>query len=512
MKKKRSNTKEKRVLYLGGVVVILVFLVGWIASAGGVGMWLGSFFGKSPEVDFVGPVDSSGVVVGAIRFDAWFSPDNYGHENRLEPVEYHDRLPFYAKINTDGSVEVRGDSQTTVDQEIQYAADGGLDYWAFDYYGIYGKKPRRGDSAWGGLHYGLRYYLSSEYREQLNFALNVTGEWLFEGDDTSKWDREFVPTVISLMKEDGYQTVLNKRPLIYIYKMDKASEKMGGDEELAKGIARLRKAAVRNGLKDPYIVGLLWGYTHPSESVMQYGVDAVSAYTAHRGNDYNDGRLWPYSDLALSNSRLWERLSNEDVEVVPIVNVGWDYRPNIANNNNEKAIESYENSPLYERAKPWEIRNHLMDAVSWVKTHSKNAKSKAILIYSWSEYPEGGMLAPSLNEGSVRLNAIALGLGRNQEVESMLKLKVVKKNENLAVSWDGSVANNPEFDLFWLAVNRKDNGDRVYAKNVKKSQSHTVPMMSDGEYMLRLQAINKDKTRIAEQVEIEITGGVLTIK
>jgi len=69
--------------------------------------------------------------VGAIRWDGW------GADNRdakvMGPRQWENRLPFYAKRISDGEVQVRGDSQEVMDQEIEYASAAGLDYWAFCY-------------------------------------------------------------------------------------------------------------------------------------------------------------------------------------------------------------------------------------------------------------------------------------------------------------------------------------------------------------------------------------------
>ena len=73
-----------------------------------------------------------GVIVGAIRWDAWFDGNTY--ENNLAPKQWRSRLPFYASVRSDDRVEVRSDKQEVMDQEIAFAAKAGLNYWAFCYY------------------------------------------------------------------------------------------------------------------------------------------------------------------------------------------------------------------------------------------------------------------------------------------------------------------------------------------------------------------------------------------
>lgn len=75
-----------------------------------------------------------GTLVGAIRWDAWhgeLSEVGKAVEKTLSPPKYHFRLPWFAKIHPDGKVTIRGESREVLEQEIAYARQAGLDYWAF---------------------------------------------------------------------------------------------------------------------------------------------------------------------------------------------------------------------------------------------------------------------------------------------------------------------------------------------------------------------------------------------
>jgi len=77
------------------------------------------------------------IVVGAIRWDAWHGPASevgLTVEKTLAPAHWHYRLPFYGKVAGENAVEVRGNTQEVMDQEIAYARAAGLDYWAFVVY------------------------------------------------------------------------------------------------------------------------------------------------------------------------------------------------------------------------------------------------------------------------------------------------------------------------------------------------------------------------------------------
>jgi hypothetical protein len=113
---------------------------------------------------------SERVAVGAIRWDAWFTDAVNPYENNLADKQWHGRLPFYAKIISDTKVEVRGDTQAAVDQEIAYAKAGGIDYWAFLYY----REGIRNDGFnHGYMNRARRLYLTSQHKSDVNFCLIV---------------------------------------------------------------------------------------------------------------------------------------------------------------------------------------------------------------------------------------------------------------------------------------------------------------------------------------------------
>ena len=101
------------------------------------------------------------VLVGAIRWDGWQenSKIQAGLEQVLGPNHWHYRLPFFTKVTGSNSVAFNGNSQATMDQEINYAANAGIDYWAFDIY----------PDAFG-MSNGLHLYLQSPFKSRISFA------------------------------------------------------------------------------------------------------------------------------------------------------------------------------------------------------------------------------------------------------------------------------------------------------------------------------------------------------
>ena len=83
---------------------------------------------------FFAPALLAAPLVGAIRWDAW---DEGGSIQAavaadLGPNQWHYRLPFFTTVTGTNSVSfANGDTQATMDQEINYAANAGINYWAF---------------------------------------------------------------------------------------------------------------------------------------------------------------------------------------------------------------------------------------------------------------------------------------------------------------------------------------------------------------------------------------------
>ncbi|MBI2022809.1 hypothetical protein HYS97_03105, partial [Candidatus Daviesbacteria bacterium] len=106
-------------------------------------------------------------LVGAIRWGGWFSGSRWA--KNLEDQKWHSRLPFYSKIGPDGkSIEILGDRQEVMDQEILYAKKAGIDFWAYCFY-----DNRSYD--FNIYNYGFRRHLASKLTTGPKIALILQG-------------------------------------------------------------------------------------------------------------------------------------------------------------------------------------------------------------------------------------------------------------------------------------------------------------------------------------------------
>jgi|EP01047_Picozoa_sp_COSAG01_P043639 hypothetical protein len=88
-------------------------------------------------------------IVGAIRWDAYFGQPgmaefddiNAGIVARattydMSPSKWHYRVPFFGKELNGSAIVANGDSATVMGQEIEYAAQHGINFWSFCNYPI----------------------------------------------------------------------------------------------------------------------------------------------------------------------------------------------------------------------------------------------------------------------------------------------------------------------------------------------------------------------------------------
>ena len=99
--------------------------------------------------------------VGVIRWDAWvgdLGTPGLETEESMGPPEFHWKTPFYSVLVDDYHILARATSQEVIDDEIRYAAEAGIDYFAFLYY----TAP---------LSTALNLYFSSSRMEEIRFCM-----------------------------------------------------------------------------------------------------------------------------------------------------------------------------------------------------------------------------------------------------------------------------------------------------------------------------------------------------
>lgn len=340
----------------------------------------------------------SSLLVGAIRWDAWHGEQGVpgkAVQVSLGPEKWHDRLPFFAEVLSDDRVRIDGSSQEVMDREIAYAAGAGLDYWAFVTY-----------AADDPMSLGLKRYLSSSRRGRIRFCL-IT--------ESHRWrDPDYVKRLADLMSKPGYLTVLSGRPVLYLGFLtpDRIRTDWGDGRTLRSLIDGFRGSVKSRVGRNPYIVIMDFDPRRGKRCLDELGCDAISSYATHGG-----GKARPYGELARHAEAFWDQCRSTGAQVVPIVMAGWDRRPRVEHPVPWEKGQQLTPAPdqYYETPTPSELAEHASKALEWLRINRAGAPAGLALIYAWNENDEGGWLVPTLAEGTARLDALRVVLGRKSD-------------------------------------------------------------------------------------------------
>lgn len=308
-------------------------------------------------------------LLGAIRWDAWSGGKVTGEvERSLGPKKYHFRLPFFAKVLSGEKVEVHGGTQEVMDREIAYAADAGIDYWAFLIY------PEGSD-----MTVALKNYLASKEKNRVKFATVLHQQLDGKKED---WPA-FQARIVGLWKEPTYQTVLDGRPLVYMFHTTLK-------ETDAWRFASLREAAKDAGLKDPYLAYMGFNPKSDWPKARALGFDALSAY-ALPGQGSFAGLA---AQAEKKNADTWRDVK---APAIPLATTGWDKRPRMDHPVSWEKDHDYHKTKTYtETATPEELAAHVARTLEWTRKNPDACPAQSVIVYAWNENDEGGWLAPTL--------------------------------------------------------------------------------------------------------------------
>lgn len=319
-----------------------------------------------------------------IRWAAWYPGSEWA--NHLMPARWHSRHPFYTYA-ADNKIIIDGNRQEVMDQENAYASYAGIDCWAFTLY-----HPQ---SDLNIYNYALERYLSSGQKNKPSFSLILQGSHLGKKQN---W-QEFCQSISELFQHEKYLKLASSRPLVFIYDLPSLNKTFGGYGESTQALIELRNASRKRGLNNPIIVAQNAEGPH-----VHFGFDAFGAYTA---NGEGAKREYPYTALMAANFKFWEAQKGTSRTVIPLLNLGWDPRPRLSHPDVGKDY----GGNWYAQPSPEQIIQHLRLGINWLRTNQAYAALNMLLIYAWDEFDEGGWLAPTLAEGTQRIEAFRKALG-----------------------------------------------------------------------------------------------------
>jgi hypothetical protein len=322
------------------------------------------------------------IAAGAIRWDAWIGESGKGLvdaqlvglqvERSLNPNQYHYRAPFFAKEISHDSIQARGTTQEIMDQEIAYAKNAGIDYWAFCWY-----PPH------SGLDTARQLYLASEHRNDVKWSV-ILGTGSFNYATDGKW-------LVEKFKESNYQKVTGGRPLVYIFGNTKSVSR--------KQLDSLRTMSAAQGLPNPFVALMEFNATTASAMADTVGADALTSYISWTGKNGE-----PYDPvIPKADESGWESYSKTGKQIIPWVTTGHNTKPRI---DHPVSWFKVPDGEWVADGTPEQIGKNLNNAINWIRLHPGQTEANALIMYAWNEHDEGGWLCPTLGNNTSRLESV----------------------------------------------------------------------------------------------------------
>jgi hypothetical protein len=321
--------------------------------------------------------------VGAYYFDGWNGKTEDHHLTKLLRTKYADRQPLWGW---------RDDTVEIMQKQIDYCADYGIAFWAFDWYYPEGKEKTT------PLNNALDLYLKAPNCQRLKFCLLVANHKGYR-IGPKDWDA-CCQRWIELFKQPTHLRV-GGEPLLIIFSPNELTQAFGGVDGVRQALDTLRGKVKEAGLPGVAVAAC----TGPGKHLNDL---ARSGYTLLTGYNYNLGYLngggsQPFRKLIDGCERLFEQFAEKTpLPYVPVITAGWDRRPW-----EEDKLPPEKMSVWYPDCTPKLVEDFVRLGVGWLDKHAdKTTAERLLLIYAWNENGEGGYLTPTAKDGTTYLEAV----------------------------------------------------------------------------------------------------------
>lgn len=326
---------------------------------------------------------------GAYYFEGWTGQTQNHITDRLKD-EFFDREPVWGWL---------GDTPEIMDMQINYAADNGLQFFAFDWYYPEGEEKET------PLNNGLDKYLKSNVRDRLEFCLLVANHGGFR-ISPNDWDA-VCSIWIDLFKQPTHLK-MDGKPLLIFFAPNELFNAFGTPEALKEAFDTLRTRAIEAGLPGVMIAACTVPGPDDNRDILTKleaaGYDVFTGYH-YRGHPPRPDipKIRPFAEMIEGHIGVFDRFAAKTkTPYIPVVTVGWDMRPWEASDLPEERKSVY-----YPDRTPPQLRDFVKRTLDWMDAHPENiSKERLLLLYAWNENGEGGYLTPTKSTGDAYLKAV----------------------------------------------------------------------------------------------------------
>ncbi len=310
--------------------------------------------------------------IGVINWDCGLPPNTFfgGYLSRtLGPQEFRDRTPYYAIETSPETIEVPDRTQADFDQELQYAIDAGIDYFAYCWYDdrellehVVEGDATSADGHVQELNKARKLHLASPLRNQIGLCAILLTSHPYTDDEFHD--------LATAMQKSCYEKI-DGRPLLFFF---------GPNWE--DPVNRLKAICAAQGVPTPYVV-MIERWECPQEDFAK--VDALSDYSGCL-----TGETWEalVEDMIKGN----EYRIAQGRPILPHFSMGWDPSPRV------KHPVPWCKYPTLNYAKPATPEQLLAGAKrfkEWLQAHVASCLTGHLIVFAWNEFEEGGWLCPT---------------------------------------------------------------------------------------------------------------------
>ena len=341
------------------------------------------------------------VMVGVNYFAGWWeSLPNKWHGKGWTAQEPDWRLQFPGRVPLLGSYN----DQATMDREIAAAASHGVDFFSILWY------FPRSDSGQVEqaklLNRGLDNYLASPNAGLMKFMVEYCNAPDFSAITDADWSA-CVKTWVAAMKHPACLRV-DGRLVFKVHDADRFLKTSDRDlERCRRRLNELRDGVRAAGLGEMLIGGGIMSRSRvgPAQPVTKL-FDFTATYMSVPPVEPREAE-YPYATLAQEARQARAAHADDPVPWVPYLAAGWNPRPWT----HPEADPHHRSFFTFPTRAEWteELRAIKADFQRYPRLGlpcSGGARQPVFTIYAWNEFGEGGIVAPTQGEDSMKLEAI----------------------------------------------------------------------------------------------------------
>ena len=345
-------------------------------------------------------------LVGVNYFAGWWEElPNKWHGNGWTAQEPDWRPQHPERVPTTGAYNV----QATMDREIAAAASHGVDFFSILWYC---PQPGAGKEVEAErLNRGLQTYLASTNSGLMRFMVEYCNAAQFDATNDTQWAaciQAWLPALRhpSALRVDG-------RLVFKVHDAYRFVMGNGADTTRCRTrLDQLRGAVREAGLGEMVIGGGVMSRTRIApDAVVAKVFDFTATYMSVPGVEVRDAEH-PFAALAAEARAARELHARDPVPWVPYLAAGWNPRPWT----HPKADANHRRFFAFPTRDEWSAELRAMRA-----SFSKDARlgiprrdgtlRPVFTIYAWNEFGEGGIVAPTMKDGAMKLEAIRAVFG-----------------------------------------------------------------------------------------------------